>query len=77
MKTCCRLTSHYQVRVWEDVLGLHEGAGVARVEQVEDTVRIDPHRTVGCNITDGSSVNAGGVDSLCTLCHCGLVQIKN
>jgi len=45
--TTLALTSHNQVRVWENVLGLHESAGVARVEQVEDAVSVDSHRAVG------------------------------
>ena len=49
------VTSHDQVSVWEQVLGLHESAGVARMEQVEDPISVNSDRTVGCENNSNSN----------------------
>lgn len=37
------LTSHNEVGVGEGILCLHEGLGMATVEEVEHSIRVDPH----------------------------------
>lgn len=39
-------TSHYEVGVGEEVLGLHECTSVSRVEQVKDAIRVHSDGTV-------------------------------
>lgn len=39
--------AHDEVGVWEQLLGLHQAPGVAKVEHVVDPVAVDAHRTVG------------------------------
>lgn len=46
MYVLVRPTSYDEVGVWEEVLGLHEGTSVSRVEQVKDAVCIDSDRPV-------------------------------
>lgn len=43
---CVRPTSHYEVGVREEVLGLHESASVAGVEEVKDAICVHSDWTV-------------------------------
>jgi hypothetical protein len=45
------LTSDYEVDVLEQIFGLHQLAGVALVEQVVDSVRVDSDRPRNCRTT--------------------------
>lgn len=47
--------SHYEVGVWEQVLGLHESASMAGVEQVKDAVCIDSDWSVNWGASAGLS----------------------
>lgn len=46
-----KLTSNNQARVGEQILGLHKGTGMARVEEIKNSISIDPHRPVSCERT--------------------------
>lgn len=43
-----RLTSNNQACVREQILGLHKGTGMARVEEVKNSISVDPHRPMSC-----------------------------
>lgn len=46
-----KLTSNNHPCVGEQILGLHKGTGMARVEEVKNSISIDPHRPVSCGRT--------------------------
>lgn len=43
-----KLTSNNQACVGEQILCLHKGTGMARVEEIKNSISIDPHRPVSC-----------------------------
>lgn len=52
------LTSYYEVGVWKQVLGLHEGTSVSRVEQVKDAIGVHSDWAVHCKAGGATAAQA-------------------